>query len=254
MIYYFSGTGNSQWVAQQLAQLTGDQAADIAPLIQNKVSMVPVTVKAPDRIGLVFPIYAWNTPKIVDEFVAALTVEAGAYAYAVCTCGSDAGRAMEKLKKRYAWNAAWSISMPDNYLPMYDVDTQENQKAKIDAATALLPDIASHIQNRQAVVRVRQGAMAWIKTEVVNPFFKMFALRTRPFTADDVCTGCGLCVRNCPRGIIRLENEKPVWTEKRCLQCMACIQRCPVRAIQYGKGTRAKGRYYFNHSGDVGKE
>lgn len=34
MIFYFSGTGNSAWVARQLAQLTGDEACDITTLTQ----------------------------------------------------------------------------------------------------------------------------------------------------------------------------------------------------------------------------
>lgn len=36
MIFYFSGTGNSQWVAEQIAALTGDTAYDIV-----KVNALP---------------------------------------------------------------------------------------------------------------------------------------------------------------------------------------------------------------------
>ncbi|CAL6096602.1 4Fe-4S_ferredoxin iron-sulfur binding domain protein [Hexamita inflata] len=46
------------------------------------------------------------------------------------------------------------------------------------------------------------------------------------------CTGCGICVENCPSGIIRLENNRAIIIEKdRCLGCFACFQKCPVKAI-----------------------
>ena len=55
MIYYFSGTGNSQWVAEQLALQTGDVASD---LIKTKGDLNCAGL----TIGLVFPIYAWGIP------------------------------------------------------------------------------------------------------------------------------------------------------------------------------------------------
>jgi NAD-dependent dihydropyrimidine dehydrogenase PreA subunit len=42
---------------------------------------------------------------------------------------------------------------------------------------------------------------------------------------------------------IRMDDGRPVWG-KDCTQCLACINRCPVHAIQYGKGTAQRGRYY----------
>ena len=36
---------------------------------------------------------------------------------------------------------------------------------------------------------------------------------------------------------------KPMWSQH-CTKCMACICRCPQEAIQYGKRTKNKGRYY----------
>ena len=245
MIYYFSGTGNSQWVAEQLAILTHDEAINLAPMIENKLCTTAISVGKGERVGLVFPIYAWGAPKIVDEFVAALTVDPAAYAYAVCTCGDDAGLSMRALRKRYPWKAAWSVAMPNNYIPMYDVDEPALAASKIANARKRLPAIAEKINARAAITDVRHGGFSWVKTTLVNPLFKNFATDTKSFTADASCTGCGLCEKNCPRHAIRLTDGKPVWVKRRCLMCMACIQRCPAKAIQYGEATRKRGRYYF---------
>ena len=50
MIFYFSGTGNSRWVAQQIAAHTGDSVYDITAL------KAPPTLAGEQRVGLVFPI------------------------------------------------------------------------------------------------------------------------------------------------------------------------------------------------------
>ena len=52
MIFYFSGTGNSRWAAEQIAALTGDKAHDITK--PNDMS----ELKHQTQIGLVFPVYA----------------------------------------------------------------------------------------------------------------------------------------------------------------------------------------------------
>ena len=62
------------------------------------------------------------------------------------------------------------------------------------------------------------------------------------FHATDRCIGCGLCVTVCPENNIRMEGDRPVWSN-RCVQCLACLHRCPTRAVEYGTKTQQKGRY-----------
>ncbi len=46
----------------------------------------------------------------------------------------------------------------------------------------------------------------------------------------DKCTGCTLCVRDCPLGVIKLENKKAVINEG-CVECRTCLRVCPVNAV-----------------------
>ena len=62
MIFYFSGTGNSRWTAEQIAALTGDKAHDI-----TKPNDMP-ELKHQTQIGLVFPVYAWGAPEPMLKF------------------------------------------------------------------------------------------------------------------------------------------------------------------------------------------
>ena len=55
---------------------------------------------------------------------------------------------------------------------------------------------------------------------------------------QETCTGCGICVKVCPRRVLELQNGKAVLTaEERCVECGACQLNCPVAAIEVTKGT-----------------
>jgi len=50
------------------------------------------------------------------------------------------------------------------------------------------------------------------------------------FIDDELCTGCGSCVDNCPFGAIELESGKAKILPN-CNLCAACVEVCPVEAI-----------------------
>ena len=243
MLYYFSGTGNSRYVAKQLAAFTKDAAQDLVPLLRQGSVPPPAYGEA---IGLVFPIHAWAPPKPVMDFARLLKPTSETYVYAVCTCGDDAGQAMGRLKRRVPLKAAWSIAMPNNYIPMYDADPPAVEQSKIALANERLPRIARLIDERVPVFDVWRGKAPRLKTGLINPLFRGFALSTKPFSVDESCIGCGLCAKRCPAQAIQMVDGRPVYTKKHCTQCMACISYCPAAAIQYGESTRGRRRYHFD--------
>ena len=62
MIFYFSGTGNSEWVAKQIAQKINDEFCNI-----SKLDKIP-EIDNEKQIGFVFPIYAWGVPEPMNLF------------------------------------------------------------------------------------------------------------------------------------------------------------------------------------------
>jgi len=235
MIYYFSGTGNSKWTAQRLSEITGDTAIDIISL-----HSVPDLSNA-DRVGLVFPIYAWGAPEPMLNFAKTLP-KTGAFTYGVCTCGANAGHAMKNLSKVFFLKSAYSLAMPNNYVVGSNLDSEEEVKSKFERAEAELKRIGRDILDGKAVYDVEEGPMAALLSNLGSRGFNAFARTTKPFYADEQCNSCGLCARECPSKTITIVNGKPSWGTK-CYQCMRCINICPQSAIQYGKGTKKRGRY-----------
>ena len=109
MIFYFSGTGNSKWVAKEIASLIKDNCIDICEL--NEVP----NIDNEEQIGFVFPIYAWGVPEVMVNFIKKLN-KTNAFTFCICTCGSEAGEALKKLSKIYRLDSSYSIIMPSNYI------------------------------------------------------------------------------------------------------------------------------------------
>ncbi len=234
MIFYFSGTGNSRWAAQTLAESLGDSAKSI------------LEGKAPDltgeaRVGLVFPIYAWGVPEPMLDFVKTLPKTDG-FTFGLCTCGADAGHAMKKLSKIFHLDSSYSLVMPNNYVVGSELDSPEEVRGKLAAAKKSLDTIAGEISRRERVYRVKEGKLAFLKSNFINKGFNGFARSTKPFSVTDRCVGCGQCAALCPTKTITMADGKPRWGDK-CYQCLACINRCPQRAIEYGEETKVRGRY-----------
>lgn len=76
MIFYFSATGNSRWIAETIASAVGDIAVDLL-----KVDPASYTFTSQDSLGLVFPVYFCAAPDIVSRGLGRLLRSAAACPY-----------------------------------------------------------------------------------------------------------------------------------------------------------------------------
>ncbi|MBN2325085.1 MAG: 4Fe-4S binding protein [Spirochaetes bacterium] len=52
-----------------------------------------------------------------------------------------------------------------------------------------------------------------------------------------MCTGCGMCIEVCPRGVFVLfEKKASVKDRDLCLECGACEANCEFGALRVGRG------------------
>lgn len=249
-IFYFSGTGNSRHIARSLSSLLGDVACDMTE------TPPPADGTVFERLGWVFPVYAWGLPAWVKDYIRAFptaVAKAGSYVYGVMTCGDDIGMTDQELQsvlraKGMRLDAAFSVQMPNTYvcLPGFDVDPSETVARKLAAAEVETGRIADDIrQGRRDVWRVVRGAMPRTKSHVLRPLFNRFLLTDRFFHTLPVCDGCRTCSLRCPvHNISPASGGHPRWMG-RCTGCLACYHSCPRAAIRYGRFTRGKGHYVY---------
>ena len=240
MIFYFSGTGNSRWVAERLAEATQELAVDMAECIRQ--DMLPQGVADADRLGIVFPIHSWRAPRVVTDFLSRFPLPQNCYHYGVCTCGDDAGKAMDLFFPYFPLEAAWSVIMPNTYVPMFNLDSDALCWEKVEHARRAIAAIAKDILDYRNTWEVHEGNAAWLKSHVLNPLFVRYVIGSKGFHVDEGCISCGICGNSCPVGNIRMVDGHPVWG-KQCIHCMACLHACPREVIQYKKATQEKGRY-----------
>jgi ferredoxin/flavodoxin len=249
MIFYFTGTGNSLYAANHIAEAQGERLVSIARLMSRKEDAYHFEMGEKELLGFAFPVFAWGPPKMVLDFISKLDVSGKPYVFSLSTCGNDEGRTTRIMRKALAarglnLDSAFSLQMPNNSIVGFDVDPKEVEGEKLKAAELMLSEINKVISKRQTNINLTiPGRFPALKSALVNTLFNRFALSTRHFSADDKCNGCGVCEKVCPVQTIRLDGGRPAWG-KECTQCLACINRCPSHAIQYGKGTAQKGRYH----------
>jgi len=152
-IYCFTGTGNSLSIARQLAQPMRAEVVRL-DLSYYGEQASETCVSEGDIIGFVFPVYAWSYPDAVKAFVKKLKVEGRpSYVFAVADCGDSAGetltafsRLLEKQGLRLDYGNI--CAMPNNYLPLSNVDNKAMERTKLENARVRCTKIAKDIEER----------------------------------------------------------------------------------------------------------
>jgi len=257
MIFYFTGTGNTGWLARELAAATGESLVNVAQAVTHGEYHYKLSHN--ERLGFCFPIHGWRPPFIVRDFVKRLALQGyqNNYCYAFATCGDDVGLAFDYLRDdlRQAGitlHSVFSTIMPETYnFPIIDqIDTPQRAQQKIAAAkkrvAQLLPAIVEHNQGERQF-----NASRWprINSRLLGGFFIKHWVTDTKFTVDaQACLRCGLCERVCTVDDISChEHGTPQWLHNGlCTTCFACYHHCPAHAIDFGGRTRGKRQYYFS--------
>ncbi len=243
MILYFTGTGNSEYLALALRDALADDCVDAREDMKRGAAG---QFDSETPYVFVFPTYAWRMPHVFEDSLRRSEFSGCRKAYFVMVCGADTGNAgayCARLceEKGLEYCGLLPVVMPDNYVVMYDVTPPDQVEPLLRAGEEKTLAAAEKIRAGQPFDALRITPADKAKSSVMNrAFFK--TVSAKKFRATDKCVACGLCEKVCPLKNITLTGGRPVWGGN-CTHCMACISRCPKRAIEYGKGTELRRRY-----------
>lgn len=246
MVLYFTGTGNSRYVARRIAEALHEPLFSINDRVKaNDTAPVPTG----RQLIVVSPTYGWRLPRVVRDWLLQTEFPKAEQVWFVMTCGSEIGNAARynrqlarQKKLRYMGTA--QIVMPENYVAMFAVPEAEEARRIVERAEPDIRRAIETIREGRALPPTRNNLYDRFMSSPVNPVFYAGFVKAKAFAAGDACTGCGACAERCPMNNIAIRAGKPVWGTA-CTHCMACLCYCPKEAIEYGKKSRGKPRYHF---------
>ena len=246
MVLYFTGTGNSRYLARRIAEGLEMPLYDLNACIKAGDT---APVQTGRDVVLVTPTYAWRIPRVVSEWLGKTELTGAERIWFVMDCGSEIGNA-DKYNRELCTEKGLScmgttqIVMPENYIAMFSAPKTDEERKIVAQAEPSIDQAIAAIQRNQPFAPTRNNLYDRFMSGPVNPIFYKCFVKANAFTASSACIGCGQCAKRCPMNNVALKDGKPVWG-KNCTHCMACICYCPVSAIEYGKKSVGQPRYHF---------
>lgn len=230
LVFYFTATGNSLFIAKQFSD---------EPLsIPQELKKGKQTYEA-DEIGFVFPDYTASAPMIVREFLQKNSFKA-TYMFTIVTYGAhhvEVCAWWDRFAKEHGVTFQYirPILMVDNFLPTFDMNEQMKMDKHVDESLAVLleevgarkqfiePSDLGFFANNPEMLEQRRNS------RFSNTADQLFELRA------DRCVECMTCERVCPHKNFSLTGEG-VRFGGRCEFCLACVHNCPQKALTLKPG------------------
>ncbi len=244
MILYFTGTGNSKFVSDYIAEHVNDESVSLNRIIKNKK---PLKFHSERSFVIVAPVYAWRFPQIIEELIRKAKFSGNRRIYFVGTMGSQSGNSDKFLKrlaeeKNMEFMGFCGVAMPNNYVIGGKLPDKNQAYAQIKSAIPQIKLISDKITAGEKIYKNDKTPFSGLLSGAINSMFNKFMISSKDFNVSDKCISCGKCAEVCPVNNVAMNNSRPKFGEK-CLNCYSCINRCPEEAINIGGKTQKNGRY-----------
>jgi len=248
-IYYFSGTGNAlrtaQWIVDE-AQKRGlnTQLINIDHL---KKAETP-SVVGKTLTGFCSPTHGFNLPPVMLKFLWKFKKQKKADVFIINT---RAGMKLSKLflpglgglaqyyaalvlgLKGYIIKGMQPMDLPSNWISIHPGLRPQVVHSIFGRCESISRKFANKMLDGKRVYKALWSLpfdMAVAPVALLYFIIGRFAI-AKTFVATGKCTGCGLCIKQCPVSAIKMIRDRPYWTFS-CESCMRCMNNCPERAIE----------------------
>jgi ferredoxin len=252
MLYYFSATGNTKFVADKFKEQFNGYGKELELFDIQNVESIDLSECRYLMIGT--PIHAELPPRVTTDFIGRLpegknNIKCMVYS----TQGANGTAATEYIKrmlvkKGYNVLIQTSFRMANNYYFGAGVERSEDE---IDKYCRKVEEKAKYITEKffknEEVKEGALGIKVFFSKIASDGFNKFLPKLSANLTSTEDCSKCGLCLRNCPKGNITFENGHAIF-HSQCIMCTRCIHLCPINAIRYkGKKINQNQKRLIKH-------
>ncbi|MGL4363277.1 MAG: EFR1 family ferrodoxin [Cellulosilyticaceae bacterium] len=242
VIFYFSGTGNTWWVAKRIGQKLKDEYMKIRTCSIEQVSVEEANelISVSDVVGFGYPVYCSDIPELMKTFMQSLNIESVKKTFVFCTQESFSGDgtrvATEFLEKtQFDIKYTMHIKMPNNITsaisPLSYNYTPKEQNEILKKADERIGKFVYYIlEDIPGTVGFTKVAKA-LGSVQRTPYRKLYKYAKHMITFTNKCTHCGYCEKLCPVDNIEITKNGNL-TYNKCIQCMRCYNYCPNTAIR----------------------
>jgi Flavodoxins len=239
VIFYFSGTGNTEKVLNMLVDALDHEGVlsdcyAIDDCIRN--GNIP-DISDYDSVGIGYPIYAFNVPNIVAAWIRKLPKADGKTVFVFKTAGepfplnhASSYYIFSHLRKKgYIFNYERHFLMPYNIIFRYnDAVVKHIYLLSQKLARKMASDLSKGITHSPHFNPFIVFVSLIFRIQWIGAVINGRLLRT-----GNACNLCQKCVRECKTDNIRLKHGRIRfgWS---CTMCMRCIMYCPQKAIHAG--------------------
>lgn len=245
MVLYFSGTGNSLYIARKIAEALDERLISIAELVVKGVK--ELKIMPGESIGFVYPVIACAPPDVVTDFIKQTVFQGheGHYIYSVFNCAGSpeyTSRIMKETceKVHMEMKGYYSVLMPGNYITQKKHLPKEKVYQYLNNCDEAVDQIIKGIQAKMSNYKKEKHSFL-----LSYGLHKLAVLeRTEKFVFGEECVKCGKCVAICSMEAITMnKGEKPIRDMKKCAFCLGCVNVCPTRALNVGNKTQDNPQY-----------
>ena len=260
LLLYFSGTGNTEFVARQLACAL--KAKRIACDLKAVESCTSLNLVGYDGLVFGFPVYACDLPSHVQRFIEKSGAVQDLPAFVFCTQALVEGGALEKAEllltsKGYRLLGFEKFKLPGSDALAFVGKTSRSARKALAGNYTDLPGVKRLTGTIRQVLDSINLGLSLDRLSVQAPFRPVSSVvggllrlcypaienkMMKKLFADTHCTRCKKCERICPVGNIQVQDIVQFFD--RCVLCMRCVHQCPAEAIQIGKSTSGKFRWH----------
>ena len=250
-ILYFSGTGNTRWVANEIESQLNKLGKEVKTYsIESSVDFT--AIKPDDHIIIGFPVCDSNAPYPMQKFISAMPEGESRLVSVFCTQAAASGdtgyHISEMLKvKGYMPHCIRHFRAPNNiHIPSYRFTKPLDSKDADALLEKQIPNIekyAKEVTEKQKAIRgdylfahlVGGLQRAYLDKMIAKASAQMIVL-------NDRCINCNTCTKVCPTANITCEEGKYLFG-KNCTMCMRCYSMCPTVAICFGEKNSNTEKY-----------